>query len=260
MELGYTPTRMPLGMMHFRRYGMPFISEPPAADCRHRARLPGDRRDPPARSRARARRLPRAAVRMVHEHAGARRGRRHRSRAARVHGLDAPAVVARRSTIPPRSRPTMPTRPRRAPPRARPRTFRARPARATDRCAIRPPRSCSRADRRARRGRRLSAHRGLRRADRESRRDARARAARRGCRWRRSRVPLRSGEPGGGGDHGPQQLAPDRDAAERAMVELLAAGQVRRTPIGDDALWQSVLSPAGGARSAAAVSLRAGPG
>ena len=35
-------------------------------------------------------------------------------------------------------------------------------------------------------------------------------------------------------------VAPDRDAAERAMVELLAAGQVRRTPLGDDALWQPV--------------------
>jgi protein-disulfide isomerase-like protein with CxxC motif len=30
LELGYTPTRMALGMMHFRRYGMPFISEPRA--------------------------------------------------------------------------------------------------------------------------------------------------------------------------------------------------------------------------------------
>lgn len=30
VELGYTPTRMALGMMHFRRYGMPFISEPRA--------------------------------------------------------------------------------------------------------------------------------------------------------------------------------------------------------------------------------------
>jgi 2-hydroxychromene-2-carboxylate isomerase len=29
-ELGYTPTRMALGNMHFRRYGMPFVSEPRA--------------------------------------------------------------------------------------------------------------------------------------------------------------------------------------------------------------------------------------
>jgi protein-disulfide isomerase-like protein with CxxC motif len=30
----------------------------------------------------------------------------------------------------------------------------------------------------------------------------------------------------------------DRDAAERALIELAAAGAVRRTPIGNDALWQ----------------------
>ena len=30
----------------------------------------------------------------------------------------------------------------------------------------------------------------------------------------------------------------DRDAAERALVELAGAGRVRRTPLGDDALWQ----------------------
>jgi protein-disulfide isomerase-like protein with CxxC motif len=29
-QLGYTPTRMALGNMHFRRYGMPFVSEPRA--------------------------------------------------------------------------------------------------------------------------------------------------------------------------------------------------------------------------------------
>jgi protein-disulfide isomerase-like protein with CxxC motif len=32
--------------------------------------------------------------------------------------------------------------------------------------------------------------------------------------------------------------APDRDAAERALVELVGAGGARRTPLGDDALWQ----------------------
>ncbi len=30
----------------------------------------------------------------------------------------------------------------------------------------------------------------------------------------------------------------DRDAAERALVELAGAGRARRTPLGDDALWQ----------------------
>jgi protein-disulfide isomerase-like protein with CxxC motif len=33
---------------------------------------------------------------------------------------------------------------------------------------------------------------------------------------------------------------PDRDGAERVLVELLAAGSVRRTPLGDDALWQAL--------------------
>jgi 2-hydroxychromene-2-carboxylate isomerase len=32
--------------------------------------------------------------------------------------------------------------------------------------------------------------------------------------------------------------APDRAAAERALIELVAAGEARRTPLGDDALWQ----------------------
>jgi protein-disulfide isomerase-like protein with CxxC motif len=31
---------------------------------------------------------------------------------------------------------------------------------------------------------------------------------------------------------------PDRPAAERALVELLGDGRARRTPVGDDALWQ----------------------
>jgi protein-disulfide isomerase-like protein with CxxC motif len=31
---------------------------------------------------------------------------------------------------------------------------------------------------------------------------------------------------------------PDRAGAERALIELAGAGQARRTPIGDDALWQ----------------------
>jgi protein-disulfide isomerase-like protein with CxxC motif len=31
---------------------------------------------------------------------------------------------------------------------------------------------------------------------------------------------------------------PDRAAAERALIELVGSGQARRTPLGDDALWQ----------------------
>jgi 2-hydroxychromene-2-carboxylate isomerase len=33
---------------------------------------------------------------------------------------------------------------------------------------------------------------------------------------------------------------PDRAAAERALVELVGAGAVRRRPLGDDALWQAI--------------------
>jgi protein-disulfide isomerase-like protein with CxxC motif len=36
----------------------------------------------------------------------------------------------------------------------------------------------------------------------------------------------------------PNNQAPDRPAAERALVELVGAGAARRTPLGDDALWQ----------------------
>jgi protein-disulfide isomerase-like protein with CxxC motif len=36
----------------------------------------------------------------------------------------------------------------------------------------------------------------------------------------------------------PNNVPPDRDAAERALAELLGEGTVRRTPLGDDALWQ----------------------
>jgi hypothetical protein len=31
--------------------------------------------------------------------------------------------------------------------------------------------------------------------------------------------------------------APDREAAESALLELAAAGHARRQPLGDDALW-----------------------
>jgi protein-disulfide isomerase-like protein with CxxC motif len=37
----------------------------------------------------------------------------------------------------------------------------------------------------------------------------------------------------------PNNQEPDRPAAERALVELVGAGGARRTPLGDDALWQA---------------------
>jgi predicted DsbA family dithiol-disulfide isomerase len=36
-------------------------------------------------------------------------------------------------------------------------------------------------------------------------------------------------------------LEPDREAAEAALVELVASGAARRTPVGDDALWRPPL-------------------
>ncbi|HEX4482551.1 MAG TPA: DsbA family protein [Solirubrobacteraceae bacterium] len=36
----------------------------------------------------------------------------------------------------------------------------------------------------------------------------------------------------------PNNQVPDRASAERALVELVGAGSARRTPLGDDALWQ----------------------
>jgi hypothetical protein len=36
----------------------------------------------------------------------------------------------------------------------------------------------------------------------------------------------------------PNNGAPDREAAEAAMVELVAAGKAVREPLGDDALWK----------------------
>ncbi len=40
--------------------------------------------------------------------------------------------------------------------------------------------------------------------------------------------------------------APDRDAAESALIELAGEGAVRRIALGDDALWQAVAVKAAG--------------
>jgi hypothetical protein len=37
-------------------------------------------------------------------------------------------------------------------------------------------------------------------------------------------------------------LEPDRDAAEGALIDLVASGAARRTPLGDDALWSLSIS------------------
>jgi len=46
--------------------------------------------------------------------------------------------------------------------------------------------------------------------------------------------------------------APDRQAAEKALLELVGSGAASRLPLGDDALWQTRPAPAASARFAAA--------
>ncbi len=45
--------------------------------------------------------------------------------------------------------------------------------------------------------------------------------------------------------------APDRVAAERALIELVAAGEARREPLGDDALWRTAAAESFGRAAAA---------
>ena len=46
--------------------------------------------------------------------------------------------------------------------------------------------------------------------------------------------------------------APDRAAAESELIELVADGRVVRTPLGDDAVWQSAAAAGRGLVSRAA--------
>ncbi len=128
---------------------------------------------------------------------------------------------------------------RRAPPPAARRSSRARRARPTGRCATRRRRSSSRRD-----GQRLEAG-GFQpieaydvliaNLDRTLAREAPAEEPAEAL----ARFPgglVTSQEVAAIMAHNNQ--APDRAAAERALVELVGAGAVRRTALGDDALWQ----------------------
>ncbi len=95
VDAGYTPTRSTIGQQsYFKRFGMPLLMQPRARvsatsrACRAivatRLLLPGPR----------GRGAARAAARLVHDHAAARRGRRHRAGARARRGLDVDAVVA----------------------------------------------------------------------------------------------------------------------------------------------------------------------
>ena len=92
---GYTPAGQARGYRNFRERGMPFATEPRETRPRHVADVPRRRRHPPARPRARVRRLPRAAVRAVHEHRVPRGPRdAARRRSPGCPGIDADAIIA----------------------------------------------------------------------------------------------------------------------------------------------------------------------
>ena len=139
------PTRMPLGMLDFRRYGMPFAPAPRArvaATARACRAIVATRLLDPPRERDVLRALQFAwftTTLLLDEDDDIARA------LARVDGLDVDAVVAAIDDARRRSRPTSRTSARRARPRAGPRTSRARRARPTDRCATRRPRWSSRA-------------------------------------------------------------------------------------------------------------------
>ena len=174
---GYTPAGQARGYRTFRERGMPFATEPREQRPRHVADVPRRRRHPPARPRARVRRLPRAAVRAVHEHRASSRTRRR---------------CTTRSPGCPASTPT-----RSSPPRATPRTervfeadrdeartaeggpteFQGKSANTDGRVRFTAPSLRFTNGRHHARGRRLPVLRGLRRRDRQPRPDAR-RAAR----------------------------------------------------------------------------------
>ena len=71
IDRGYTTTRAAVGALSFRRFGMPFLLGAAREGARDRAGVPDDRRHPPARPRARARRPEGAAARLVHHPAAA---------------------------------------------------------------------------------------------------------------------------------------------------------------------------------------------
>ena len=210
------------------------------AVARHVADVPRRRRHPPARARARVRRVPRAAVRAVHEHARPRGpARRCATAIAWLPGIDADAIIA--AATDPETEALF------AADRDEARTRRGQPDRVPGQVAPTPTaasatrrRACGSPTRTAHaRGRRLPAVRGLRRADRQPRPVARAAA-------RPPRTPPRSSPafPDGlttaevAADHGAGQVraGPRRG---RGRADRAQRRRRRRTalPFGHDALW-----------------------
>ncbi len=118
VDRGYTPIRSAEGYARrFRRFGMPLAPEPAGADPRHRSLLPRDRRGATPVAGPGVGRVPRAAARLLHHDAAARRGRVDRAGAARRRrdrrgGRDRGDRHARGGG-------GLPARPRRGPQRAR---------------------------------------------------------------------------------------------------------------------------------------------
>ena len=131
IDAGYTPARMAAGVPQLPPLRDALRAGAEAPRRGHLARLPGDRRDAPARPRARARRAARAAVRVVHD----RRCSSTRTRTSAAPCRCSPGSTWRpssaRSTSPPRRRPTSRTAARPARPRAAPPTIQGK-ARQTD--------------------------------------------------------------------------------------------------------------------------------
>ena len=238
IELGYTPTRMAVGNLGFRRYGMPFAAEPRArvaATARACRAIVATRLLAPGREHDVLRALQFGwftTTLVLDEDADIatalsrvegldverdRRGARRRGDARRLRGRQG-AHAHRRG------------RPHRFPGQGAPDRRPGALLRAVAGVRERRP---------APGGGRLSEHRGLRRADRQPRHDARrARRRREDPHEALARFPggLVSQEVAAIMAHNNQPA--DRDAAERALVELAGAGRARRTPLGDDALWQ----------------------
>ena len=218
--------------MRFRRYGMPFLSEP-------RARVRRDRRAPAGRSSPRACCDPpreREVLRALqlgwfttHAACSTRtmtsRGARARQRSRRRGGR------RRDRRRRPRSPPTRTTSARRARPQGGPTDFQGKARQTDGPVRYSAPSLVFESERRpAPRGRRLSDDRGLRRADRQPRPHARAPARRPSdaARGARGASPPASSPRRSPRSWRRTTRSPTAIAAERALIELLGAGEVRR--------------------------------
>ena len=202
--------------------------------------VPGDRRDPATGARARAGRLPRAPVRLVHDAADPRRPD-DLSRRSRASTASTPTRSSRRSRTCGRGR--LPGRSRRgAHRRGLADRARARPRSTDGPVRYTAPSLIFERDGRRARGRRLPAGRGLRRADRQPRPEARAHAAARG--------------PAGGLPGAPYGLITQEVAAVwRPKTRARPRGRrgrpdrprrprrVIRQSLADGALWQPASTP-----------------